>query len=184
INETDFRHYTPSVFDIEKGICEVLFYLHGKGPGSSWAANLKVGDNVKLMGLGGKMKYQPENPFHFFFGDETSMGVCHQLKSAVYRDDREYLCLLELEKEYQNWPAIVGMEAEVVNKPNGQKESEAVQSIMALNGNMWKNWQHGVFYLTGRARSVQAVRNALRQKGVSPKQIISYAYWVEGKKGL
>ncbi|MEM6265765.1 MAG: oxidoreductase, partial [Bacteroidota bacterium] len=41
INETDFRHYTPSVFDIEKGICEVLFYLHGKGPGSSWAANLK-----------------------------------------------------------------------------------------------------------------------------------------------
>ena len=28
VNDTDFRHYTPSLFNKSAGVCEVIFYLH------------------------------------------------------------------------------------------------------------------------------------------------------------
>ncbi|MEL7162659.1 MAG: oxidoreductase, partial [Bacteroidota bacterium] len=34
VTDNDFRHYTPTYYDRGAGVCEVLFYLHGKGPGS------------------------------------------------------------------------------------------------------------------------------------------------------
>ncbi|HEX8608382.1 MAG TPA: FAD-binding oxidoreductase, partial [Pedobacter sp.] len=34
VNETNFRNYTPSHWDSKKGIFEVIFHLHGNGPGS------------------------------------------------------------------------------------------------------------------------------------------------------
>ncbi|MEM6701005.1 MAG: siderophore-interacting protein, partial [Bacteroidota bacterium] len=57
VNDTNFRHYTPSFYDKSKGICEVLFYLHGYGIVSAWAEDLGAGDQMKLMGPGGKMKF-------------------------------------------------------------------------------------------------------------------------------
>lgn len=54
INDTDYRHYTPSCWNKEKGYVDVIFYLHGRGVGSLWADSLKEGDSVMIIGPGGK----------------------------------------------------------------------------------------------------------------------------------
>ncbi|HBG41466.1 MAG TPA: hypothetical protein DDW85_08645 [Porphyromonadaceae bacterium] len=76
-------------------------YLHGKGIGSRWADALEKGDEIKLIGPGGSLKYK-----------------------VVF------------------------------------------------------------FYLTGRVKSIRAVKEFLISKGISQKEIKTEPYWNEGKEGL
>ena len=41
VTDTDFRHYTVSALDQEKGVCEMLVYLHERGVGSNWVKNIR-----------------------------------------------------------------------------------------------------------------------------------------------
>ncbi|MEM6346759.1 MAG: siderophore-interacting protein [Bacteroidota bacterium] len=184
ISDTDFRHYTPSHYDKAKGVCEVLFYLHGYGPGSIWADRLEAGDQMKLMGPGGKMAYQFEQQRHFCFGDESSLGLCLNIQSEAKKQGNAFKCLLELDAENQSWPEMIALEAELMGKSHEYAAQEALDYIEAWPQTSWAEWQEASFYLTGRAKSIQRLRKSLLNKGVSRKQIISSPYWAEGKKGL
>ncbi|MEM6842287.1 MAG: siderophore-interacting protein [Bacteroidota bacterium] len=184
VNDTEFRHYTPAHYDQEQGICDVLFYLHDFGPGSQWADALTSGDTTKLMGPGGKMQFQTKHQHHFIFGDESSLGLCAMLKSAADEQQREYLCLLELNEAHRHWPELVNLQADVVAKSDQPPAQKAVQMVQDMQGNLWDTWQHAIFYLTGRAQSIQAVRRTLVERGVGSKQIITFPYWADGKTGL
>jgi NADPH-dependent ferric siderophore reductase len=43
------RAYTPMDLDSKNGSARFLFYLHGGGPGSTWASSLKIGDGCLVM---------------------------------------------------------------------------------------------------------------------------------------
>ncbi|MEM6801930.1 MAG: siderophore-interacting protein [Bacteroidota bacterium] len=184
ISDTEFRHYTPSFYDKEKGICEVLFYLHGYGPGSQWAANLKVGDEMKLMGPGGKMSYQYSASRHLFFGDESSLGLCKNMADEAEAKGHSYKCLLEVESDHKRWPELIELDAEILHKSTASPAQDAKTLIMDMQGGEWDAWKNAIYYLSGRAKSIQSLRKALIQKGVGSKQIISFPYWADGKKGL
>lgn len=91
ISDTEFRHYTPSYFNREAGVCDVLFYLHDKGPGSKWVENLKVGNKLNLLGPGGKIRYNPEFKIHIAFGDETSLGSFVCIKNETEIQNHQFL---------------------------------------------------------------------------------------------
>lgn len=181
INANEYRHYTPSCFNAERGICEVLFYLHGKGPGSDWAKGLKPGDETLLMGPGGKLKYDQQSKYHVFFGDETSLGLCQSLKDAVNKNEQNYLCVLELDRGHEEWANIIGLSAEVVGKSSAEPAVEAIRELNDLN---WTCWQGATFYLTGNAHSIKAFRKKLVELQIKTSQIKTEPYWIEGKKGL
>lgn len=182
ISDTDFRHYTPALYDKSRGICEVLFYLHGYGPGSEWAKNLQIGDQMKLMGPGGKMSYGYDSPLHYFFGDETSLGLCNNLINEALNQNHEYKCLLELDEIHWDWPKLLSLEAKVVGKSTSFPAQYALLSLNEVEG--WEKWKTANFYLSGRAKSIQRFRKSLIDRGVNSKQIISFPYWADGKKGL
>lgn len=184
INDTEFRHYTPSLYDTEAGICEVLFYLHGCGPGSAWADHLRVGDRHKLMGPGGKMAFQPEAPFHFTFGDETALGLCLILQNAAMQAGKRSDCILELAGDHFPWPEQLGLKGQWVSHSAYLPGEAALDKINHWEQTAGPAWSQCAFYLSGQARSIQLVRDALRQRGISPKQIITLPYWAKGKKGL
>ncbi len=184
VSDTAYRHYTPCFYDKENGICEVLFYLHDKGEGSQWAANCAVGDEMKLMGPGGRISYNPRYQHHFFFGDETSLGLFQCMKAAADQHEQEYLCLLELEDTHRHWPSLIGLPAEVLPKRWDISVDEILDSLSVFNPVFWQLWQDGIFYLSGRAKSIQALRKGLLRKGVPSGQIKTEPYWSEGKKGL
>jgi len=185
VNETDFRHYTPSWFDKEAGVCEVIFYLHNLGVGSQWASNLQVGDQVKLMGPGGKVSFQPNHPFHVCMGDESSLGLALNLQQAAQQQKRPLTCLLELDHPHRHWGQLLELKAQVVPKSNKQPAQEAIQFLDKIDTQVWQNqWKQAFFYLTGRAKSIQNFRLALKQKGILPNQIVTQPYWADHKKGL
>ncbi|WP_350340285.1 siderophore-interacting protein [Paraflavitalea speifideaquila] len=53
-SDRELRHYTPSAFDRERGMFEVLFHIHGNGPGSKLADRLLPGERLKVSVPGGK----------------------------------------------------------------------------------------------------------------------------------
>lgn len=184
VTDNDYRHYTVSFFDKEKNSCEMLVYLHGLGVGSKWAQNVKEGDVLKLLGPGGKISYKENHENHVVFGDETSLGLmlCLQ-REALARGDKIYL-LAELEEAFSGWPALLHLQADIVSKSAESPAQPAIDKISEGNESFWNQWDTAVFYLTGRAKSIQAFRKALITKGIPMKNIFTEPYWADGKKGL
>lgn len=185
VSETEYRHYTPSYYDADNGICDVLFYLHDKGPGSKWAASLRDGDEVKLIGPAGKIKYQPESYYHLVFGDETSLSQFYCMHQAFVKDGKKYLFIYESDTANSQWTEKLGLENTIVTeKSDLHPAQESIRFIRNISENEWKQWQSASVYLTGRAKSVQAMRKALTERGIAFKQIKTEPYWSEGKAGL
>lgn len=177
INGTEFRHYTPLLFEKGEGICEVLFYLHNLGPGSKWAGSLKVGDNLKLLGPGGKITVQ-NSEHHVLIGDETSLGFCILMINAIKEKKQQYQCLLELQNENQNWPELLNLEATTT------AYNSLTCNILPILKQIQFDLLNTTFYLTGNLKSIREIRKFLKQRGASPKQMLSEPYWAEGKQGL
>jgi len=185
VSDTEYRHYTPSLYDAESQVCEVIFYLHGKGIGSRWAENLKKGDSMKLMGPGGRMSYQPGFDRHFVFGDETSLGLMRCMANAAQQYDHAFFGLTELEEEHVDWVRYLDIrDVMTTGSSMANPAQPAIELIDRWEGPFWEKISTTCFYLTGRARSIQQLRQFLLLKGVGSRQIKTYPYWAEGKKGL
>ena len=44
------RSYTPAHVNTNEGWMDVVFFLHGSGPASQWAAQTKPGDDIAFVG--------------------------------------------------------------------------------------------------------------------------------------
>lgn len=177
VTDTEFRHYTPSFFDMEKGVCEVLFYLHGKGPGSAWAERIRVGDTTKLLGPGGKIRFNGQATRHLCFGDETSLGLLKCLYDEALKRNHLCQCIAELDPAHAEWPGLLELKCINVEKDGFTGDREVIDKI-------GQDLQDTAFYLTGNAKSIQTIRKYLTEKGVPGKQIHTEPYWSEGKPGL
>jgi len=183
VNANEYRHYTLSGFDKENQTCEVIFYLNKLGPGHSLAVNIQKGDHLRLIVDNAKVKYNEEANQHFFFGDETSLGLYESLGKKVIDEDVEYFGILELQEEnlysVNELKLLIDTVPADVNAPG----KNAINWMENMHPICWEMWQNATFYLTGRAKSVHAFKKYLKQRGVSFKQIITLPYWEIGKIG-
>lgn len=184
VDDTNFRHYTLSSFNRQQGLCSVVFYLHGQGPGSQWAANLQVGQEVRFRAGQGKLRYNDQATHHFFFGDETSIGLFHWYKLTALACSHEYFGVLELQPPHEQALHNLGIMVDTVASSITAPAANAIDWMEDMHPDCWANWKHATFYLAGRALSISRFRKYLLQKGVEPRQIRTDAYWADGKKGL
>jgi len=183
VNANEYRHYTLSGFDEANETCEVIFYLNNQGPGHSLAVNIQKGDHLKLIVDRAKVKYNEEANQHFFFGDETSLGLYESLGKKVMAEDVEYFGVLELQEENLNSVAQLKLLIDTVPADANAPAKNAINWMENMHPICWEMWQNATFYLTGRAKSVQEFKKYLKQRGVSFKQIITMPYWEIGKVG-
>ena len=183
IDETNYRNYTPSKWNSQTGTFEVIFHIHNNGPGSECIKNLKPNDIITVGLPRGFNVYDATAKYHFFFGDETCISVFKSMKDEINRTENNYLGILELDKTSIEVPAKLGLVVDVVSKSINKAEF-AIQALHKLDPEIWNLWQNGKFYLLGNAKSIQAFRKVLKEKGVSNKNIYTQPYWVEGKIGL
>lgn len=184
VTETEFRNYTPILFDQEKGICEIVFHLHGLGPGCVFISSLIPGEQLKMIIPRGREIYQQDKQFHVFFGDETSMGLFNLLASEITTRKQHYIGVMELDEENLDSPAKLGLDIAPVLKSPQQPGKNIAASIGLLKKTLPEFFFHGTFYLAGNAASIQMLKNALRELGVNVRNIKTQAYWAEGKTGL
>ncbi|WP_157255505.1 hypothetical protein [Pedobacter sp. Leaf216] len=183
VNANEYRHYTLSGFDEANETCEVIFYLNKQGPGHSLAVNIKKGDQLKLIADGAKVKYDEEANQHFFFGDETSLGLYESFGKKVMHEDVEYFGVLELMEENLSAVNQLKLLIDTVPADVNSPAKNAINWMDNMHPICWEMWRNATFYLTGRAKSVQAFKKYLKQKGVSFRQIITAPYWEMGKIG-
>lgn len=182
VDATNFRNYTPSAWNSEAGTCEVIFHLHGNGPGSNYISTLKVSDELNIGLPRGFDLYKKEYRYHFFFGDETTLGFFKSLKRVIEENRQNYLGVLEVHHS----PGT-GLDRECLLDlvpVSASKAGHAIQFLNTLPEPVWELWKTGMFYLLGNARSIQNFRKALKAKGISSRNILTQPYWMEGKTGL
>ncbi len=180
VNDTDYRHYTPSSFDSEKGICEILFYLHDRGPGSAWASQLSIGDSLRLMGPGGRISFREASSRHIVFGDETSVGLGLAIQNECRARKAEVTIIIEADKTCHEFVGKNGPDWFSLDRQDPHWERLILDTAGKRGGFLTGT----SFYLSGRAKSIQRLRNLLKENGVEARQIFTEPYWEEGKKGL
>jgi len=183
INSNEYRHYTLSDFDQEAGTCQIIFFLNRKGPGSSWAANIEMGNQLKFIADQAKVKYNFDSNQHFFFGDETSIGLYESFGKTAQGLDHECFGILEMNEENDQALANIDLLIDVVPSDLTSPAGNAIEWMENMHPKCWEMWENASFYLTGRGKSVQRFKKYLKERGVSYKQIQTTCYWENGKTG-
>lgn len=180
----ELRHYTPYNFAKATGTFEVIFHVHGKGPGSDLAARLLPGDRLKISAPGGKKLYEPKGNYHYFFGDETSLSFYFALMEEIDKNGHSCCGVLELNESNLNIPGDLGFDIKTVPRSPENPASTAIAVLQAEFAATPAILKQAVFYLTGNVASVQAFRKFLRSLGIASKNIRLQGYWAEGSVGL
>lgn len=183
IDDTNYRNYTPSKWNSEEGWFEVIFHIHKNGPGSYFVENLRPGDQLTVGMPRGFDFFKREEKYQFFFGDETCMSVFKSFQYEINARENNYLGIMELDPVAMEVPNHLGLLVDTVPK-SLHKAEFAIDILHKLDSSIWELWKDGYFYLMGNAKSIQAFRKALKEKGVSNKNIYTQPYWAEGKIGL
>ncbi|ANI88492.1 hypothetical protein A9P82_03770 [Arachidicoccus ginsenosidimutans] len=181
VNDTDYRNYTPYNFNKVTGCFEILFHIHGGGPGSEFADALDVHDVMKMLIPRGRESFTFRNryKYHYVIGDETVLGLALELKQEAGKYSYEFNGVFELDNH--EVPEILELYGSHVPKNEPHKITEQIMCDI-FDGVIRKD--KTAFYVSGNGTTLQYVRKELKQLGVLSNQIFAQAYWIKGKKGL
>ncbi len=162
------RTYTPVTWEGER--TWFIGFTHGEGPGSKWVRDVKVGDEVAMFGPRGSIDVRSlEGPL-VVIGDETSVAVA----VALTRAQRNVSVVLESSVPEETRSVIAQLEL----------TDATVTALGQLADPVMAQLERGATpVFTGRAASIQALKQVLKQRGRSIGGK-TRAYWAEGKRGL
>lgn len=180
----DLRHYTISAFNRDTGLFEILFHIHGNGPGSDLAARLEIGEKLKLAVPGGKKMFVPESNHHFLFGDETSLSLIQIFIAEIQKTGALHDGVIELNAQNLEVPEKLDINLQSVLRTPKTPAAQAIAYLMELKTETDFPLEQCAFYLTGNVASVHAFRKEIKKLGVSSKNIKFQGYWAEGSIGL
>ncbi|WP_442678532.1 siderophore-interacting protein [Sphingomonas sp. ASY06-1R] len=174
------RTYTPMNWDAAAGRTHLLGYMHGEGPGSGWLRGLATGDECDIFGPRASLDTRRAPVQLAIFGDETSLALAHTLVSADKA--RARCCCFEL-RDVESGRAVLarlGLEGATLIAQRDDdahwRQMEAALTPAADAG--------AFFVLTGKASTIQRLRQSLLGRGVPATRIRTKAYWAPGKCGL
>lgn len=182
VGQTAFRHYTPSLMDPARGAMEVVFFLHGLGPGSTWAEGLRPGAEVDVLGPAGRLVLNRDARCHVFLGDETCLGLFVAMIQAL-PPSVDVRGAVEVAPGTEDWPGLVGLPLAAVVRPDGTPRGMALLTWLESGG--VQSGTGATAYLAGHAGSIVMLRKELLdRRGFAKRDVRSKAYWADGKRGL
>jgi NADPH-dependent ferric siderophore reductase len=174
------RTYTPIDWNAVAGRTRILGYAHGDGPGSVWVRGLKPGDECDVFGPRRSLAVNGATGPLAMLGDETSIALAHAL---LHQDRaRAIVCHFEVDdvEAGRRVTARLGLGDAVLF---GRREFDAHLEMMdaaisplAASG--------ATFVLTGKASTIQRLRQTLKRQAVPTRRIVTKAYWAPGRAGL
>ncbi|RKD35950.1 siderophore-interacting protein [Rhizobium sp. WW_1] len=174
------RTYTSMSWDAIAGRTRILGFLHGDGPGSVWLRGLKTGDECDLFGprssLGGMRTPAPLA----VIGDETSLGLAHALISMNWNE--ALTCCFEVTDVagvHQVLTPLGLQEAALIAKRDNDAHLDKMEATLGAPATAGAS-----FILTGKAGTIQRLRQYLIRQAVPPARILTRAHWAPGKQGL
>ena len=171
---TDFlRSYTISELNPQHGWMDIIFFLHGKGLASQWAANTGRGDEILFTGPT-KSVVGPEKvpEWALFLGDESTIGLADAVLGAL-PDDVQIVGAIELDMEDAQAVEACGLPlmAAIREGAHGDVLLRWLQNHALPDG-------QGMIWVSGEAITVRALRDALAEGPTRDDvEFVMKAYW-------
>ncbi|MGX1545436.1 siderophore-interacting protein [Streptomyces adustus] len=168
------RTYSVWCYEPE-GALELCVLDHpGAGPGALWARAAAVGDEVRLSKPEGSFTVRPDATHHVFAGDETAAVAFGAMLAALPATARV------------SGRVETGSAADRLPLAHGERIGWLVRGTIALPDAVRELAPEpgGVAYVAGEARTVQRVRQVLREAGWDRRSVLTKPFWAPGKRGL
>ena len=177
------RTFTPIEWDAIRGRTRILAYLHGAGPGASWARETRIGDDCVLFGPRRSIDLRTVESPGLLFGDETSLGLAYAfmgLRTTLAHPS----VILEMTPSDDLPQIMQALGLEHVDIHLRCPDDAHLPAVEARALHRLKTQPGQSFVLTGKSTSIQYMRRALRGEGIPAGRFHNKAYWAPGKTGL
>jgi NADPH-dependent ferric siderophore reductase len=164
------RRYT--VRSVTEDTLLVDAVLHGHGPGSTWAQQLNIGDQVSFFGPRGEVGI-PEADWLLALTDESGLPAVAALAEAVTATGRSLTVLAEIEDDAEQYP-LAGDVRWLVR--DGRPAGHAGLLLAALAG-FTPPPGAGFAYVIGESRAVVTLRDELARFGLDRPAVYAKGYW-------
>ena len=166
------RTYTPSALNVDIGWMDIVFFLHGNGPASRWAAEAKVGDRVVLGKPEKSIKHSKKAPdWAMFLGDETTVGLAVALLSSL-PSSTKIVGAIELEPTDAGALNKLGLSLSSVIR--GDHYGDAL--IDWLEGSHVPEGR-GAIWIAGESVTVRTLKRMLNAQDLSKTTVKTKGYW-------
>lgn len=180
VSATEYRNYTPAVYDAEKGVMAIIVHIHGNAPGSNFMNNLRAGDILRTSIPRGLSWYQEAVPAYVLWGDETSLALAYSYHRRFVQEGHSFHYYFELDEENREAPAQLGLSNFTVFRKGAVFNHPAMLNELPV----WSFPEVETTYVvTGNVKSVQRIRKVIKAKDKKGK-VLSKGFWLEGKTGL
>jgi NADPH-dependent ferric siderophore reductase len=174
------RRYT--IRDTDPARCQLTLGIvrHDGGPGESWVAAARPGDQIEGIGPRGKIFPAAGVAWHLFAGDFSALPAFFAMAGSLPAGQRATV-ILEVPGpgDEQELKAAADVELAWLHsdgRPPGDPAALAgAVAVVKLPSGV------GHAYLAGEARQVLALREAVAARGLTPDQVSPKAYWGLGK---
>jgi len=165
------RSYTPLGWDDAGGWVDILFHLHGSGPGSDWARGAATGDGIEVRGPVKSMSTDHDDPdWTLFLGDETTLGLAATVRTVT--PNARNFGAVELDRLDVAAPDVLGLQVEPVirNGIRGAALQRWLRDCELPEG-------YGVVWISGHAGTAKLLKQAIAERKRNDVSVNFKAYW-------
>lgn len=165
------RDYTPRRFDLDAGELDIDFVLHGDGPASTWAEQVKVGQHLHIGGPRGSMIVPDIFDSYLLIGDETALPAIGRRLEELPAG-RQALAVIEIENTAEKQALRSAADVQVIWVVRGQDDLlDTVQNLTLPGGSLYS------FVATETKLSRQVRRVLLDTHLVNEEFLKAAGYW-------
>ena len=172
------RTLSPYGSDAATGQCSLLAHVQAQSPGASWVRQLKPAARVRWFGPSRSIVLESLATPLALFGDETSFGVASAARQLAPATMLRLELSTPLGDALEVGSALGFAPESLIAKQASDSHLPAIARALGE-----ATASGGTIVLTGRARSIQLMRDLLRAVAPGRHQAVK-AYWAEGKEGL
>lgn len=174
-----FRTYTPTRWDPDAGVTELIAFTHGEGPAADWFRQVAVGDVCEVFGPRKSIELTRLSGPVVFVGDESSIGLACALRAVT--PAATYVFEATAPDGLRNALSDVKFDPSctvVARTPDRVELLEQVRRAADATAAPFD------LVVTGDAGTVHGLRRDSRRWPQTPRRVIGKAYWAPGRTGL
>jgi NADPH-dependent ferric siderophore reductase len=182
------RTYTARRFDPESGELEVVFLMHGAGPGSGWAAAAEPGDPVVIGGPAGGYPVESGASRYVIAGDESALPAIATLLEAL-PPSAEAEVHVEVPAGEREVPLASRAPFTVRwwHRPDNARAGDALVDVLTDDAVVARHLSEAPdtrFWMAGEAAASRRIRRYLiDEHHLDRSRAYTRAYWKYGKGG-
>ncbi|HEV2528425.1 MAG TPA: siderophore-interacting protein [Thermomicrobiales bacterium] len=175
------RDYTPRHFDPATNTLTIDFFVHGRGPGSTWADNARPGDVLGIGGPRGSVVLEDAFDWYLLIGDETALPtIGRRLEELPAGTRTVVVVVLADDADRQDFTTPTNMDLHWVRAG----EDPATAILDALRGIQVPNGE-GYAWVSGEATMLRDVRRyLLADGGFDHSRLDVNGHWKRGTENF